>query len=379
MNFNGLRLRDIREAFNLSRKELADQIHVTEQSVWQYESNLATPSFQILGNLNRIFGVSTAFFTKKNRISKVVSSTYVAYRSDIKHSVKNTERETVFLSVVDDFINQLLVGVTLSSETIEKLSYEAISMKQQGVPLDDIAHDVRRKLQIDDKNTMLIALIEKAGVFIIERSLNDKVDAYSAWTDQNRPYIILGTNKSGARRLFDVAHEFGHLLLHHNLEFDETDTAATLRLEKEANAFASALLLDKKLFITNFQKYVSDPTDPKQYLNLKKFYNVSIGALEMRANGLGLMETQQSGFFWGRMTKLGYKKNEPLDSEIKLYIPGKIYAILNSFNRTKIRDLYDRTGVGRSFIEQLVARKILTDWSTMQHQPDNIIQMPTIH
>ncbi|WP_188353565.1 spr1629 family repressor/antitoxin [Leuconostoc pseudomesenteroides] len=379
MNFNGLRLRDIREAFNLSRKELADQIHVTEQSVWQYESNLATPSFQILGNLNRIFGVSTAFFTKKNSISKVVSSTYVAYRSDIKHSVKNTERETVFLSVVDDFINQLLVGVTLSSETIEKLSYEAISMKQQGVPLDDIAHDVRRKLQIDDKNTMLIALIEKAGVFIIERSLNDKVDAYSAWTDQNRPYIILGTNKSGARRLFDVAHEFGHLLLHHNLEFDETDTAATLRLEKEANAFASALLLDKKLFITNFQKYVSDPTDPKQYLNLKKFYNVSIGALEMRANGLGLMETQQSGFFWGRMTKLGYKKNEPLDSEIKLYIPGKIYAILNSFNRTKIRNLYDRTGVGRSFIEQLVARKILTDWSTMQHQPDNIIQMPTIH
>ncbi|WP_395319880.1 XRE family transcriptional regulator [Fructilactobacillus frigidiflavus] len=359
MDFNGTRLRDIRESFVLSRKDLSDLLNVSEQSVWQYETGLTVPSFQILSKLNNIFGVSIAFFTNKNSIPKVVNSKYIAYRSDLKRSVKNTERETTFLNVLDSFITSLIPRVNLPKEDIFELSKQTIKMKNDGCNFDEIAHFVRKRLNLNLQNKSLMAMIERSGVFIVERQLNNKVDAYSAWTDNNRPYIILGTNKSGPRRMFDLAHEFGHILLHHNLEFDESDSAYVLKLEKEANAFASSLLLDRNFYIENFNKIISDPTNPIQYLSLKKYYGVSIAALEMRASNLGLITPKQSGYFWARMTKSGYKKIEPLDDKFDMYVPGKIYAILNYLNKRKLHDLYAETGVNRSFIEKMIIRKII--------------------
>lgn len=354
MNFNGLILRDLREAFNLSRKNLGDKLDVSEQTVWQYESNITSPKFENLNVLKRTFGVDLNYFQKKNPVAKVVSSQYVAYRSNLTSSVKNTERETVYVSVLDDFMNSLLKRVTLPIPIIDDLFDEVVLMREKSFSIDDIAHHVRNRLHIDKQNKLLIAAIEKSGVFVFERSLNAKVEAYSTWTEHGRPYIILGKNKSAVRRMVDVAHEFGHVLLHRNQSFSEQNTPELRRMEKEAFQFASALLLDKSDFEVNFKRYVNDPTNPDDYLALKKHYYVSISALEMRANNLGLISSKQSGYFWGRLTKSGYKQFEPLDDVLPIFVPGKVNAIFSALSLSQIKDLYTETGVNRSFVNQLI-------------------------
>lgn len=357
MNFNGLILRDLRESFNLSRKDLGDKLNVSEQSIWQYESNIVTPKFENLNALRRIFGVDINYFQREKPVSKVVSSQYIAYRSNLKTSVKSTDRETVYVSVVDDFINNLLKKVTLPDPIINDLYLEVNNMRQNGSTIDEIAHIVREHLNIDSQNKILIAAIEKAGVFVFERTLNKDVDAYSTWTEFDRPYIILGKNKSAVRRMIDIAHELGHILLHKNQSFSEENTPEIRKIEKEAFQFASALLLDQSDFEEKFTKYVKDPTNPNDYLKLKEYYYVSIGALEMRARNLGLITSKQSGYFWGKLTKYGYKNQEPLDDKLPLIVPGKIYAIFSMLSRAQIKDLYAETGVNRNFINQLIITK----------------------
>lgn len=71
-------------------------------------------------------------------------------------------------------------------------------------------------------NEHLLFLIEKSGVFVLEKAMGHNIDAYSLWTEDNRAFIILGNLKrSAARRNFDIAHELGHLLLHYKMEFTQ--------------------------------------------------------------------------------------------------------------------------------------------------------------
>ncbi|USS93632.1 XRE family transcriptional regulator [Fructilactobacillus ixorae] len=360
MKFNGLRLRDIRESFNMSRIDLANILDISEQDIWKIETGISTPSFQILSKLNREFGVTLSFFTSNLSIPKVSDSKYIAYRSDLKRSIRNTDRETTYVSLIDNYIDEMLKNVSIPEETVSRLSEQIIKKKDNGYDFDDISIYIRKFFNLGDRNNRLMAMIEKSGVFIIERNIdiNNKVDAYSTWTDNSRPYIVLGTNKSASRRQFDLAHEFGHILLHHNLEFDYYNSSSVIHLENEANSFASSLLLEKNSFIDKFKSNITDPTEPNQYLYLKKYYNVSIAALEMRAFNLKLMTPKQAGYFWGKMNKRGYKKYEPLDDALPMYIPGKLYAILNSFNKKELHDFYDNTGTTRKFIDKLIIRKI---------------------
>ncbi|MCZ3393413.1 XRE family transcriptional regulator, partial [Enterococcus faecium] len=207
MKFNGMILQDTREAFNMSRRDLADKLGVSEQSVWQYETGVSFPKFEVINSLKRVFGVELSYFQKDISNPKIVRNSQVAYRASLRGSMKNTKRETLYLSVIDSFLNELLNYVTLPEPTILSLSNKVIKLKLNGASLDEVASYVRKNLKIDSNNNFMMASIEKSGVFILERSLNDNVDAYSAWTDNNRPYIILGAEKKGPRRLFDLAHE----------------------------------------------------------------------------------------------------------------------------------------------------------------------------
>ncbi|HHY73614.1 MAG TPA: ImmA/IrrE family metallo-endopeptidase [Bacillus bacterium] len=88
-----------------------------------------------------------------------------------------------------------------------------------------IANLARNNIGLEaNSNRNLPFFLERAGAFIFEKEIGETIDAYSLWTTDNRPYIILGSiKKSDVRRNFDVAHELGHLLLHYKVEFTMQD------------------------------------------------------------------------------------------------------------------------------------------------------------
>lgn len=105
---------------------------------------------------------------------------------------------------------------------------------------------------------------------ILEKEIGQTIDAYSLWTDDNRPYIILGTiKKSAARRNFDLAHELGHLLLHYKVEFNMHDRKTYRAYEDEANSFASEFLLPEKAFKEEC-KDITKLSNPDSYIDLKQ-------------------------------------------------------------------------------------------------------------
>ncbi|MCF6515330.1 ImmA/IrrE family metallo-endopeptidase [Lactobacillus sp. S2-2] len=358
MSFNGTRLRDVRELFNFTRKDLEKLLNLPNNTILKYENGIEEPTFAIQVKLNNLFDLKMPFFSKIDSVPKVTNYDEVSFNSKYVNDLKSKERELQFINMSDSFLREILKYLNLGKTTIVDILKEVQLMKDNNLSIDEIAKYVRESLQLDKKNNDLMSAIEKSGVFVLERGLNKKIGTYSTWTDTNRPYIILRNNKYGSDRLFDLAHEFGHLLLHRGSDFNSSDVNYIKKLKSEANYFASALLLEKDFFIQNYKRTINDPTDPKQYLQLKQYYEVSIFLIKKRARKLGLINARQSKIFYQKISKLGYDENEPYLLDIPIYIPGKIYTILNALSSNELNAIYDTFGVHEAFLYKVFLRKI---------------------
>ena len=62
----GARLRMLRQAKNITQKQLADQLRLTKSVISAYETDLRLPSYDILIKLSAIFGVTTDYLLGVN-------------------------------------------------------------------------------------------------------------------------------------------------------------------------------------------------------------------------------------------------------------------------------------------------------------------------
>ena len=83
------------------------------------------------------------------------------------------------------------------------------------------------------------------------------------------------------------------------------------QIEEEANLFASAFLLPRDSF---GQEVMSSSIE--HFITLKKRWNVSIQAMIMRCQTLGILSENQILYLWKQVSKRRMKKREPLDDEV---------------------------------------------------------------
>jgi Zn-dependent peptidase ImmA (M78 family) len=341
--FYGGKLSNLRELNGFSRKDLANQLGITEQAIWQYENDSILPRIEVINQLRDFFNVETKYFFSTDYLANKVSEERIAYRAEDRESRKKTKLELTFLNYLDFYIDYFETSLIIPSSTIHMLRMDCIQLvnnSQLGKRelIQKIAEMARTKLALTD-NQHLMYVLENSGIYIIEKNLGHSIDAYSTMTTDGRPFIILGTEKKSAvRRNFDLAHELGHLLMHNNIDM-EVLTAAELReIEKEAHLFASIFLLPEKEFVNDYQA-LTRKSNPDYYLDLKKKYLVSIAALEMRAYELGLLTYQENRYFWGQLSKKKYKLFEPLDDELVPVKPGKIRSLFVFVMENKVLEL----------------------------------------
>lgn len=80
--------------------------------------------------------------------------------------------------------------------------------------------------------------------------------------------------------------------------------------------------------------------------------------MAMRAYSLGLMSYQEYRYFFGRLNKLGYKNQEPLDDQLVPVRPGRIKAMIEllfDHRVLTVDDLTQRLHVLPDFIVKLFA------------------------
>ncbi|MGG0914699.1 XRE family transcriptional regulator [Bacillus velezensis] len=343
--FVGEKLTDIRVLHGYSRNELANILNVTEQSIWQFENGYATPGIETMNKIKQLFKVRTKFFYNENPIGEVVKEEGIAYRSTEKNSIKKTRTEAVYLRFMNYLVDYIEEFVEYPENLITQLRDKAIDKIICEGHLSDelikrIALNARKALGVNNQdNRNLLFLMEKNGVYIIERTLNVETDAYSAWLNKNRPYIVLGNSKKSAvRRNFDLAHELGHLLMHYKINILDLNRHEYERLEREANLFASNFLLPEEHFLNDLET-ITRKSNPISYIELKEKWHVSIAALALRGYQLNKLTYQQYRYFNGLLNKYKYKIREPLDDKIPIVKPGKIRNSLKFIFENKLSDL----------------------------------------
>ncbi|EGQ0552827.1 ImmA/IrrE family metallo-endopeptidase, partial [Listeria monocytogenes] len=172
-------------------------------------------------NVKAQFFYSEPFITN---ISKVES---IAYRAEDREVRKKTKMETTFINFVSYFLDKFENRLNLPVSTITLLRNESIQLynlatdnNNKLLNLEIIAEKARKTLDIQT-NADLLYKLELSGIYVLEKNMGASIDAYSTWTNQEKPFIILGNKKKSAvRRNFDLAHELGHLLLHYKIDMD---------------------------------------------------------------------------------------------------------------------------------------------------------------
>ena len=355
--FNGEILERLRLLYGMTRKELANKLDITEQAVWQFEKNETSPKTSVKLKMANLFGVRSDYFSQMSSDTNF-DMTSVAFRNEAEMTRKTTDIQEAYLNTLDKFIVYLESIVTIPNQKIIKLVDLISQKKQDGVSLEDIALFARNFLEISDDNSDLLYQLERAGIYISERELPNDEDAYSIWSNNHRPFIILGIGKTAVRRNFDLAHELGHILLHKNFEFTTLSKDEFLEKESEANNFASYFLLPRKEFYRDMMNLVGKRvSNPDNYIELKQKYFVSIQALEYRAFKLGLLTPSQHSYFYRLINQKNYRTFEVLDDKIVVKRPSKIRSMLNSvlLNVLTLDSLFYTLRVNEHFLSRLLS------------------------
>lgn len=139
------------------------------------------------------------------------------------------------------------------------------------------------------------------GIQLEFKRLEDQISGFYV-VKNDRPYIICNQNDSLKRQRFTIAHELGHHFLHKDTPLfvnkkgglasqiyhrDEQSSTGEIRKEREANAFAAALLMPENL-IENQVFNSKNTIDIDDLINdLAETFNVSAQAMSFRLANLG--------------------------------------------------------------------------------------------
>lgn len=289
-----------RNYFGLNQKEFAEKLGISQALVSNLEKSLKPLTDDIVEKLKDEFGEN--FFSQ--RISSPLLK--VHYRASASVAKKYTDLFESRLLIMSNNIEELLEHVEIPENLVPQKDLEDFQLDAEY-----LANEVREYFGLGRKPIEdLIFLLEKNGViiyffdydFISEQ--NKYFDGVSFYI-KGVPVILINNKIQNARKIFTIAHELGHLIMHNHNDFfisKERD------IEKEANSFASEFLAPKGALRGEFTKLTLE-----KLFDLKAYWKVSIGALLYKAKDISLSPDQYKRWV---MSLAPYRKHEPNDFEI---------------------------------------------------------------
>lgn len=326
--FNGSRLKSARIYRGKTISQLAEEIEVSKQAISQFENNKTSPGFETLLKLTSNLEFPQEYFYQWDNDNIEIGNTYFRAQASLtkKEELSYSEKVILFSKLynfLDEYINFPELKILVYSEKNDLI--------QNNEDIEILANSLREKWDLGDKPiSNLVSVMEKNGFKMTSFNTNSsKVDAFTQLQKVNGKinyYIVLGNDKNSAvRRHFDLAHELGHIVLHDWAEGIVLTKEEYKLIEKQANEFASAFLLPRESFLQDLLY----PNNLNFYINLKRKWKVSIGAMIIRAYKLGAISYNQYQYLIKQMSKNGWRKREPLDDELKIPKPALVKKSLN--------------------------------------------------
>lgn len=310
-DFAAYKLTQARHLAAITRTELARRAGVSAAVVGQYEAGTTRPRAATVGQLALALSVPAEFFCGEPTTG---TATIPSAQTSFFRSLRSTTlREREQAAATAGLIVQLARVLEQRVEIPPFARPQCVTALDASNPPQAAAaaaRCVRETWQLGDEPIgHMVRLLEERGVIVARLAFETgRVDAFS-WTAGDRPIVILGSDKNGYERSrFDAAHELGHLLMH-----ADDPEPANAALERQANRFASALLMPEQVIRDRW------PTGSRlqwpKLIALKSDLGVSLAALLYRAKDLEfLTETahQQAMRYltrtWGRRAEPGRRR-----------------------------------------------------------------------
>ncbi len=214
----------------------------------------------------------------------------------------------------------------------------------------------------------LTRAVEWAGVVVTRfDGASAKIDAFSR--AGKRSVVVLNTEKDApSRTRFDLAHETGHLVMHGGLTTGDSDT------EKEADRFASALLLPRAGYVREFPR--AHRIDWTALFRLKKRWGASVGAQVRRAYDLRLIDAAQYQRAYKYIAAKGWLKGEPEEPAVEQpeLIPLSLAEIEKLFG-TPPADVCRRLSWGKEVFERVAGVPLREE---QQKERGRVVQLDLI-
>lgn len=365
------RIKDGRIANGFSLNDLAVEIGLSKQVISKYEKGMVNIPSENLLKIAEVLNFPITFFFKNKYEELNIDNENVTFfrslRSTSKKVRMSLQQNVIFMAEIYKLLSEYINFPTID---IPKEINEGYKINISNEYIENVALKLREYWKLGNKPIMnLVNLLFKKGFIISKVELKThSVDAFSRWCGGN-PYIILGSDKeSPVRSRFDLAHELGHLILHSKISDKEFSNNSKI-LEKEANRFASALLLPREEFVKDIYN-----ASLNNFMCLKEKWKVSIAAMIYRAHDLEIISDFQYTTLMKQMTIKKWKKKEPLDENIKFEKPNMIkeaIELLEEHNILTTDELLEKTCLNEERVEKLcfLPKGYFKNKSEIQYKP----------
>lgn len=305
------KIKEAREGRGLRLEAFAEQLDVSKQAVAQYETGQISPSGEVMGKIVAVTGQPPAFFvTSRSRSGSPATPFWRSLKRMEQHHRKRITRRLEWARDIADYVEQFI--------HLPEIRLPPIEFDHIDGPSDEIeaAAEIMRDHWGLGRGPIrdLAAVMETNGIILLREPVQcADMDAVSCWQG-GRPFVLFAAEvSSGPRTAFNLAHELGHIVLHAGVEINSQNLNP---IEKQANRFASALLLPQESFS---QEIFGTSIDHFKFL--KQRWGVSISAMIYRCKDLGIFTTNQHQYLMKQMNSRGIRVREPYDEHFQVRDP----------------------------------------------------------
>ena len=305
-----------RESRRLSQEELAQRIGVNQGTISRAEGGPRDASDDLIVAYAKHLRYPLEFFYEDAPTSRLP---VVFYRKKKKVESKHLKAIDAQMRIVRLHFVKLLRSVEAPP-----LRVPFVDLMKERASASDIAHDLRLAWNVKrGPIENMTKLAESRGCFVIRWNFDSPdVDALSMHEDGLPPLIVVDPSMPGDRMRFTVAHELGHIILHHHLPLPGGD------FEAEADEFAAEMLMPRD----EIRPFLRGLTI-ERLAQLKSHWRTSMQSILKRASDLGAINENQYAKLWSIIGAMGFRRSEPVSVPIEE--PSLAKSLVN-FHMTRL-------------------------------------------
>lgn len=297
----GRNIKKYRMLSGLSLRQMAEHLDVSHQTIKKYEDEKLMPSSQRLIEIAKLLNVNIGDLLNTYSVPEL------KFENFRKQSKLSKTKEKGLYMLISDEIAKYIEILDLANEMYSfdktKWSFDVNSIND----IESIAIKVRKILGVLDECALdnLTDKLEDNNFLILEIDYEEKFDGFCEYVD-NLAFIIL-SSKGYERNRFTLAHELAHLILKFEEKLNDKE------IEHYCDYFASCLLMPKVAMKKELEfrnNSITRNVSINEIILIAKEYKVSLNAVIMRLNDLGIIDDYKKRNLFILLSKNGLKTKQ---------------------------------------------------------------------